>query len=104
MSERANAMRGEAELEVAGQRFLLRPSFSALVAAEDELGSLFDLVERAANGRLLLSELAGLFWHVIQDRPQCLTRDKFSEAIVAQGMASMTPALKILLTQILSGR
>lgn len=87
-----------------GQRLVLRPSFAALVAAEEELGSPFDLVERAANGRLMLSEIAALFWHAIRDRPDDLTRDDFSEAMMAQGLTGVTPALKILLKQILQGR
>ena len=104
MSDRANSLRGEAELLVDGERLILRPSFTALVAAEEELGSLFDLVERAANGRLMLSEIAVLFWHVIRDRPTDLTRENFGEAMMAQGLAGVTPALKILLKQILQGR
>ncbi len=104
MSERGNAIRGEAELELNGQRLILRPSFAALVAAEEELGSLFDLVERAAKGRLLLSEIVSLFWHVIKDRPEDLKRDDFGEAMMAVGLAGVTPALKILLKQILQGQ
>ncbi len=104
MSERANALRGEAELMLDGQRLVLRPSFAALVAAEEELGSLFDMVERAANGRLMLSEIAGLFWHVIKDRPKELTREAFGEAMMALGLAGVTPVLKILLKQILQGQ
>ncbi|MEO0441903.1 MAG: gene transfer agent family protein [Pseudomonadota bacterium] len=104
MPERANTLRGEAELLVGDWRLILRPSFAALVAAEEELGSLFDLVERAANGRLMLSEVAGLFWHVIRDRPAELTRDQFGEEIMTLGLTGVTPTLKILLKQILSGR
>ncbi|MCD2325527.1 gene transfer agent family protein, partial [Sphingomonas sp. IC-56] len=55
-------MRGEAALMVGGQTVVLRPSFAALVAAEAELGPLFALVERAAEGRLSLGEMVGLFW------------------------------------------
>lgn len=87
-----------------GQRLVLRPSFAALVAAEEELGSLFDLVERAANGRLMLLEIVGLFWHVIKDRPKELTRETFGEAMTALGLIGVTPALKTLLKQILQGR
>jgi len=54
----ANPARGEAAILVGGERVVLRPSFEALVAAEEELGSLFALVERAADGRLALSEMA----------------------------------------------
>ncbi len=87
-----------------GQRLVLRPSFAALVAAEEELGSLFDLVERAANGRLLLAEIAGLFWHLIEDRSEDLTRERFGEAMLLLGLTGVTPPLKILLKQILQGR
>lgn len=100
----ANALRGEAELRVDGAVLVLRPSFAALVAAEAELGPLFALVERAADGRLGLGELASLFWHCVQGRPAGLTREAVGEAVVAQGLAAVTPALRVLLGQILSGR
>ena len=100
----ANALRGEAELMVGGRRLVLRPSFAALVAAEAELGPLFALVERAADGRLGLGELAGLFWHCVGERPDTLTREAIGEAVVAQGLAAVTPALRVLLGQILQGR
>lgn len=104
MSGAANALRGEAELRVGGAAFVLRPSFAALVAAEGELGPLFALVERAADGRLALGELAVLFWHCVRDRPEAMTRETVGEAVVAQGLAAVTPALRVLLGQILSGR
>ncbi len=99
----ANAARGEAELVVAGERLLLRPSFEALVAAEAELGSLFALVERAAEGRLLLSEVAALFWHCVQARPAALTREQVGAAVAEAGLAKIAPVLKGLLRQILQG-
>ncbi|WP_338424750.1 gene transfer agent family protein [Sphingopyxis kveilinensis] len=104
MSARANRLRGEAELRIGERMFVLRPSFGALVAAEGELGPLFALVERAADGRLALGELAALFWHCVHDRPAALTREDVGEAVVAQGLAAMTPALRVLLGQILQGR
>lgn len=99
MSARTNPVRGEAE--VAGYR--LRPSFAALVAAEAELGPLFALVERAAGGELRLAEVAALFWHLIDPRPDDLTRDRFGEALCAGGLAALTPPLRIVLGQILQG-
>jgi hypothetical protein len=54
----ANPARGEAALRVNGEALVLRPTFAALVAAEGELGPLFALVERAADGQLGLTELA----------------------------------------------
>ena len=97
-------MRGEAAFRVGETWLVLRPSFAALVAAEAELGPLFALVERAADGRLQLGELSGLFWHCVKDRPEGLTREAVGEAVVAQGLAAVTPALRALLGQILSGR
>ena len=85
MSGVANALRGEAELRVGDDVLLLRPSFAALVAAEGELGPLFALVERAADGRLGLGELATLFWHLVKDRPEALTREVVGDAVVAHG-------------------
>ncbi len=100
----ANPARGEASVIVNGEALVLRPSFSALVAAEGELGSLFQLVERAADGRLGLGEIAGLFWHLIAARPAGLTREDVGEAVVSGGLVRATPALKIVLGQILQGR
>ena len=104
MSGVPNPLRGEAELRVGGTAFVLRPSFAALVAAEAEIGPLFALVERAAGGRLALGEMAALFWHCVKDRPEALTREAVGEAVLAAGLAGATPALRVLLGQILRGR
>lgn len=100
----ANPARGEASLRVAGEVLRLRPSFTALVAAEGELGPLFALVERAAAGRLALTELVALFWHCLAERPEGLTREGLGEAVAAGGLAAATPVLRVLLGQILAGR
>ena len=95
----ANPLRGEAV--VAGR--VLRPTFTALVAAEEELGPLFALVERAASGALKLSEMVALFWHCLVQRDG-LAREEFGAAVADGGLAGATPALRVLLGQILSGR
>jgi hypothetical protein len=99
----ANPARGEAALAVGGESIRLRPSFEALVAAEEELGPLFALVERAAGGRLRIAEIAALFWHCAEGRPEGLTREAVGAAVVERGLAGVTPALKMLLGQILQG-
>lgn len=101
MSGAANPTRGEAAILVGGEAVVLRPSFSALVAAEEELGPLFALVERAAAGELKLAETAGLFWHCADG---AASREAIGEAVLAGGLAAATPVLKALLTQILQGR
>lgn len=99
-----NPARGEAALTIGGEAFLLRPSFAALVAAEEELGPLFPLVERAAGGGLALSEMVALFWHCRADPPAGLTRERLGEAVAEGGLARATPVLRVLLAQILQGR
>jgi hypothetical protein len=99
-----NPARGEAAVTVAGETLTLRPSFEALVAAEEELGSLFALVERAAAGGLKLGEIVGLFWHCLAATPEGLTRERLGAAIAEQGLAKATPVLRVLLGQILQGR
>ncbi len=98
----ANPVRGEVALKLGIHSLVLRPSFAALVAAEGELGPLFALVERAAAGGLTLAEMAALLWHCLDDA--AMDRDEFSEAMLAAGLAKVTPALRTLLGQILAGR
>ena len=98
----ANPWRGEASLTIAGKPHVLRPSFAALVAAEEELGPLFALVERAGAGQLRLSELAALFWHCLSPRGE-LTRDAVGDAVLAMGLAAASAPLRVLLGQILQG-
>ena len=104
LERQANPARGEAVIRVAGETLVLRPSFAALVAAEAEVGPLFALVERAAEGRLALGEMVALFWHCLKDRPEGLTREAFGEGVAAGGLAAATPALRMLIGQILAGR
>ncbi|GLT02993.1 hypothetical protein GCM10007897_44310 [Sphingobium jiangsuense] len=98
-----NALRGEASLVVRGERLMLRPSFAALVAAEEELGPLFALVERAGAGELRLAEMIALFWHCRHGWPEAIGRAELGEAVGPQGLFAATPALKAVLRQILAG-
>jgi hypothetical protein len=100
----ANPHRGEASLQVGGENLVLRPSFSALVAAEEELGPLFALVERASEGRLAISQIAALFDHLSAGRPPAITRERLGEAVVEKGLVGISPILKLVLGQILKGQ
>jgi hypothetical protein len=107
MTRPANSLRGEAELIVAGRRYLLRPSFAALVAAEAELGSLFALVERAAEGELTLAEITALLWHCLDpndrsgDRPD---QQSLGEAVIAMGLLEAIKPVRAVLAEVLKGR
>ena len=103
MTRAANAQRGETELIVAGETFVVRPSFENLVAAEDELGSLFALVERASDGALTLTEIATLLWHCLatEHRP---ARKALGEAVLAMGLVAATGPVRSVLSQVLQGK
>ena len=102
MNQSANPHRGEANLIVAGAEHVLRPSYAALVAAEEELGSLFALVERAGTGQLRLAEMTALYWYCLDSR-EGLTRETVGEALAALGLARASQPLRVLLGQILQG-
>ncbi|WP_294243203.1 gene transfer agent family protein [uncultured Sphingomonas sp.] len=100
----ANPMRGEASVRIGGSELVVRPSFQALVAAEGELGPLFELVERAGEGKLSLGEAATLIWHCLREVPEGLSREQLGEALVDLGLAALAPVLRQLLRQILGGQ
>ena len=100
---RANPHRGEATLAIDGRAFLLRPTFEALVLAEEELGPLFALVERAGEGRLTLSEMANLFWFCLVERDE-VSRETVGRAVIAAGLVECARPLRALLGQILQGQ
>ncbi|HTI30991.1 MAG TPA: gene transfer agent family protein [Sphingomonas sp.] len=98
-----NPHRGEASVRVGGELLTLRPSFAALVAVEEELGSLFALVERAATGGVRLAEIVALFWHCLAERPVELTRERLGEAVAAAGLKGVIPVVTVLLRQVMLG-
>jgi len=73
----------------------LRPTFSALVAAEGEVGSLFALLERAVAGDVKLAEMGALFWHCVSER-SC-ERPAFEERVLAAGPVALLKPYRALL-------
>ena len=105
MSEAANPARGEAAFRVGDASIRLRPTFARLVAAENELGSLFALADRACAGEVKLGEVAVLFDHLSDgDRPDTIDRQRIGDALAAGGLAAVMAPLRIVLVQILEGR
>ena len=102
-SAKGNPARGETSIHVGGRELVLRPSFDALCRAEEELGSLFALGERAAAGGLRLSEIAGLFWHCLA-RQGAVEREAVGEAVIEMGLSKASVPLRQLLGQVLRGR
>lgn len=103
MSRNANALRGETRFRLDGQDLLLRPSFENLVAAEDEIGSLFALVERASQGRITLAEITALLWHCVDSDPRP-PREQLGKAVIERGLVSSTKPVRAILAQVLQGK
>jgi hypothetical protein len=99
----ANPARGEAALALGGRTLRVRPSFTALVAAEAETGPLLALVERAADGKVALAEIEALLWHCLADRPAGMIRADLGQGLMADGIAVALPALRTILRQIVAG-
>lgn len=97
----ANPLRGEVELALVGHRFVLRPSFQALVAAEAEVGSLFRLLDRAGAGDVRLAEMGALFWHCLK-APE-VERPAFEAALLQAGPAALLPPYQRLLAAVFGG-
>ena len=103
MSRSPNSLRGESRFSLGGREFLLRPSFENLVAAEEEIGSLFGLVERTSEGSITLAEITALIWHCIADDPRP-PRDQIGSAVLQLGLVNATKPVREVLTQVLQGK
>lgn len=103
MSQIPNPLRGEAQFHIDDRQYLLRPSFENLVAAEEEIGSLFALVERASAGSLTLSEVSALLWHCIEADPRP-TRNEVGKAVLKRGLIETTKPVRAVLAQVLQGQ
>lgn len=103
MNRPANLLRGEAEFRLAGQAIRLRPSFENLVAAEEELGSLFALVERASEGGITITEITGLLWYCIENETRP-TREEVGQAVLELGLVGATKPVRTILAQVLQGQ
>lgn len=103
MTKPANALRGEAEITIADQPYLLRPSFENLVAAEDDLGSLFAMVERASQGAITLSEITSLLWHCLDADPRP-DKEIVGNAVLQIGLVAATKPVRTILGEVLQGK
>lgn len=96
----ANPERGEVALPLRARCCMVRPSFSALVAAEVELGSLFQVLERAGTGDVRLTDMGTLFWHGLVGKEQEVDRRQFEQELLDAGVAALLPAYRQLLSGI----
>jgi hypothetical protein len=100
----ANPVRGEVPLALGPMSLVLRPTFSALVAAESEMGSLLALLERAGSGDVRLSDMGPLFWHSLAGAGPELDRGTFEAALLEAGLARLLTPYRQLLAAVFGGR
>lgn len=94
----ANMLRGEVQLPLADQAIDLRPTFAALVAAEAEIGSLFQLLDRAAAGDIRFADFGTLFWHCAVAAESWIgSRGDFEAALVKAGATMLLEPYRALL-------
>jgi hypothetical protein len=100
----ANPGRGEVALSLPSGDIVLRPTFSALVAAESEVGSLLALLDRAGEGDVRLGDMGPLFWHASAAGGCSQDRAAFEAQLVEVGLAAVMPAYRLLLASVFGGR
>lgn len=101
MERTANPLRGEVALTLNGRAFTLRPSFAAIVAVEERLGSVIALALKASKGELGLRETTALLWETLDQRS--LSEDELGHLILEEGLAAVAPTVSALLAAILKG-
>lgn len=97
----ANPLRGEVGLRLGGRETVLRPTFGALVSAEAEVGSLFQLMDRAGAGEVQFSDMAALMWHCRTSEQE--DRETFEQHLLAEGLLRLMGPYRELLLAVFDG-
>ena len=107
----ANPARGEHGLMLGGKHYVLRPSFQASSAIEEETGlSLMELMRRANQCALSLSDLGVVCAELIRagaDKGDAMTAsvsaERISELIFEEGMGAVTATVTLVLVDAIGG-
>ncbi len=105
----ADPKRGDIEIELvteAGERrkFVLRPSFAAIVEIEEQTGrSVFALARRIAKAELGHHEVACVVGAGLKAAGETVSYDTVGEMMLRTGLADVLPAVGDFLAKILGG-
>jgi hypothetical protein len=108
----ANTVRGEVELDLAGTRFVLRPSYEAVEACETQTGmSLSDMALAADAGSLKLAQASIVVTEFIRAwgketksaSASAVKRERIAKLIFEMGVMVALPRLAIVLLSAASG-
>ena len=112
MSDSANEIRGEVDLELEGQRFVLRPSFEAILEVETRTGKgLMELASLAYDSQLSLRLAAMMVTQFIKawakaegdQLAQGIKEERIGELIHEKGLMAVVPRLALLLARAVTG-
>ena len=100
----ANPARGEVTLVCGSRRFVLRPTFNALLEIEDSLGAgLVEIAQRIAARRYGLRDLLAIATAGAQAVDPNIRRKEIGEAIAEAGLQAATEPVLLFLSFALSG-
>lgn len=95
----ANAERGEVDIRIGEQDFVLRPSFAALAKIEAECGPLMVLARRLSAAEFGVRDIVSIITHTIVDKSAA----NLAERIVAAGIVQFAVPCARLVAGALSG-
>ncbi|WP_321397390.1 gene transfer agent family protein [Emcibacter sp.] len=90
----------DVRLTLAGQEYVLRPTFQAIMEVEERLGGLLALTTKAADGEIGLREVAVILWATMQDRPDF---EQVGKMIMEEGLVKSISAVRDILAICLTG-
>jgi hypothetical protein len=108
----ANRLRGEIEITLDGADYVLRPSYEAITAIEDQTGkALLELAVAADDGKMGLREMAVVVTECVRAYGRAEGRgdlaawkaDRVAELIYDAGVIAARPRVSLLLAMALTG-
>lgn len=105
MSDLANPLRNEFEIELAGEKRVMRASFTAVTSIEKQLGKIMvEITSRIANGDLSVTDAAYIIFHGLRGyEDRRLSLDQVGEAVLAVGLSNISMAVVEFVSMALNG-
>lgn len=109
---KANQIRGEISISLDGSEFVLRPTFEASLAIENQTGkSLFAMAYEADEGRLSLAEMGVVVAEYIKawgretevSSTANVNTQRITELIFQEGVAKAMPRVALVLAEAITG-
>lgn len=101
----ANRKRGEFEIHLRGETYVVRPTMTLLALLEEKFGTLWQLGEKISTGALSVTALVSLLHFLVsQGRENAPSADDIFDDIMKNGAAAQLAAVAAFLTDILSSR